>query len=1073
MAKKFRFRIDFRDLFGDWSPSTHSWTRANGELVDSRAYVGERTIGELAHNMVERAIERQLDPWQVFQLTLPSIQLKQGAPCSKMEEQFRDERLKLESATIESVDGHWELLDGNARYIIREISDSTVGVFMRWEDTTLAALVSPALDKPTDMESARLPILQRSGGMTDALPEQESPRLLKYLEFVASSNASISLPIKTISHPFSFSVKSLFCRQQIAIRPPSIRERNSTLVESNPIKLIVEHRRIALLGDWGTGKTTLASYIAYKLARREESTVPVLLNFPRHGKIAWSEVHSLDDLVKNILKLDGFSDVDAIAAEILSAFKSGNAVLLVDGYDDLNIRARQNLVGLVSKWSRHYRDGMFVISGRYTDENLFVDLMRDDFYVCELRPTLVTHREYVQKLHELRILDDTSFEHIQRYLSEHTQATSFRSSMFLMAIMSQYFASHPVEHHDGLFDAIMSDLIGRVPRGSHSINTLTACLTLFAAFLEQQSISAALDANVVQHWIESDHCPTIADPAAGLEALQNIVDSSGILSIRWRDNFLHAGEPSRTVQFAHASFQAYFAAQARTGPSVSLDQSLFDRLLTTIRQAPLTRVRVVFDETRSTVESYYDPAVEEEFLKRFQQLKKDDQTKLLETMVDFEKASARQHANTVLAIKALPTAELGPSQLAFFVRRSLCDMWCQYDTRYLECKTQFDLAISRLSRITSVQELERILIDELQTGNSITTEKACVLLIQIYDNAEMNRCIDDIDSCLATVATANGDLTTRVRAAAGIYRASWSRPGFTLEVAQRVIDIVLSMVGQFRELNWFLLHTAYGLTFYQDLVLSESQLSMIRKILDAGPTVLMGAAASILARQKRPTVYEQRDWTLELAHVADGKKLRRDLPRVRKHSISNSDRARISACLESPLFGPPDRQRVAMAMGRIGLTTRAMINPLVEIVSHGLDRQASHEAAFYLGRICQRFPKTVNRLIPLVTNGDIALDMHLLLIWLDDYETLRRQLDVECHWPGRSLQDAMVALLMSSDPRGKRDVHLAVKSPDPRLALAAQNAIAQTIVSHLNGRESARAWFRDAVDWVFGYTPDT
>lgn len=187
---------------------------------------------------------------------------------------------------------------------------------------------------------------------------------------------------------------------------PAVGERKTRVLSA--MEATIRNRHLVILGDPGSGKSTFLSHLALCLAahslepkvnwlarlagwpRREADLVPVsvvLRDFARALPEATkrAEPHHLWDFIVSRLAAQNLSFV---AEPLHSALEGGNAIVLLDGLDEIPTQARRTFV----------RDAVAAFSGRYPQSRLVVTCRTlsyqdrawqlDGFPVFELAPLI-------------------------------------------------------------------------------------------------------------------------------------------------------------------------------------------------------------------------------------------------------------------------------------------------------------------------------------------------------------------------------------------------------------------------------------------------------------------------------------------------------------------------------------------------------------------------------------------------------------------------------------------------------------------------------------------------------------
>ena len=210
----------------------------------------------------------------------------------------------------------------------------------------------------------------------DNLPEVEiygNPPLAAYLSKVQKRHGYIrQLGLPDRRDRPNVPIELMFVPPLISERAPSVDndpDRSQGQCESVYLAL-QRHRRLMLLGDPGTGKTTLLNYLTWLLTFAEQRSpftarfgwvlpVPMVLR-----DLALDSVCSFDGLLKAFL-CQPISEPLKDGAYLREVLKEGRALLMLDGIDELgDKRAREHLRDAVFDGMRRFPDCLWLLSSR-------------------------------------------------------------------------------------------------------------------------------------------------------------------------------------------------------------------------------------------------------------------------------------------------------------------------------------------------------------------------------------------------------------------------------------------------------------------------------------------------------------------------------------------------------------------------------------------------------------------------------------------------------------------------------------------------------------------------------------
>jgi hypothetical protein len=132
-------------------------------------------------------------------------------------------------------------------------------------------------------------------------------------------------------------------------------------------------RRIAVLAWGGFGKTTLLRHVAYTFGRGEQGRygvkerVPVLILLRQHKKLfAQQEIPPLPELIQTVHlpSLDRAAELEMPQNWAKTLLESGRAIVMFDGFDELNLEDRSTAAQWMNRQMSRYSDSVFMITSR-------------------------------------------------------------------------------------------------------------------------------------------------------------------------------------------------------------------------------------------------------------------------------------------------------------------------------------------------------------------------------------------------------------------------------------------------------------------------------------------------------------------------------------------------------------------------------------------------------------------------------------------------------------------------------------------------------------------------------------
>ncbi len=131
-------------------------------------------------------------------------------------------------------------------------------------------------------------------------------------------------------------------------------------------------RQLAVLAWGGYGKTTLLKHIAYRMGTKQPEKgvpqrVPFLLVLRKYRELlAQENPPSLSALISehHVPKLAGASDLDVPADWAKDVLRSGRALVMFDGFDEVAKAQRPAIANWLNEQMRQYGESVFVVTSR-------------------------------------------------------------------------------------------------------------------------------------------------------------------------------------------------------------------------------------------------------------------------------------------------------------------------------------------------------------------------------------------------------------------------------------------------------------------------------------------------------------------------------------------------------------------------------------------------------------------------------------------------------------------------------------------------------------------------------------
>lgn len=137
----------------------------------------------------------------------------------------------------------------------------------------------------------------------------------------------------------------------------------------NPIRFLIYHKQITVLGDPGSGKSTLVNWLAWYLSKGLSIELPEpigrLIPIPLVLRdLDLNQVESLDDLLDAFLKRPlaaAFAENKALLKSLIS---NGKTLLLLDGLDEISDSHKDNVEEIIKRYKEEQPDNFLISTSR-------------------------------------------------------------------------------------------------------------------------------------------------------------------------------------------------------------------------------------------------------------------------------------------------------------------------------------------------------------------------------------------------------------------------------------------------------------------------------------------------------------------------------------------------------------------------------------------------------------------------------------------------------------------------------------------------------------------------------------
>lgn len=185
--------------------------------------------------------------------------------------------------------------------------------------------------------------------MTELVSPNQNPVIRKYLKDVQAWHGYIRfLGMPSLQKNPDVPIDELYVSQSLSLESlPTEKEPRPEQLQ-NPIKLLLEKHHLVILGDPGSGKSTLINWFAWQLASgfvdrlpKELSSlvpIPIVLR-----ELKLEGVNTFDGLINAFLERPIARCLRDHKNLLLEYLSEGKALLLIDGLDEVSLEVRHNL----------------------------------------------------------------------------------------------------------------------------------------------------------------------------------------------------------------------------------------------------------------------------------------------------------------------------------------------------------------------------------------------------------------------------------------------------------------------------------------------------------------------------------------------------------------------------------------------------------------------------------------------------------------------------------------------------------------------------------------------------------
>lgn len=206
--------------------------------------------------------------------------------------------------------------------------------------------------------------------MTKLVSPHQNPVIRKYLKDVLAWHGYIRfLGMPTLQTNPDMPIDELYVAQSLSFENlPTDKEPKSDQLHS-PVKILLEKHHLVVLGDPGSGKSTLINWFAWQLAAgfvdrlpRELADlipIPIVLR-----ELKLDKVTTFETLIDAFLERPVAKNLKMNRDVLIKYFEAGKVLLLVDGFDEISLELRERLLVTFGLFFLNYNTSFSIFTSR-------------------------------------------------------------------------------------------------------------------------------------------------------------------------------------------------------------------------------------------------------------------------------------------------------------------------------------------------------------------------------------------------------------------------------------------------------------------------------------------------------------------------------------------------------------------------------------------------------------------------------------------------------------------------------------------------------------------------------------
>ena len=820
--------------------------------------------------------------------------------------------------------------------------------------------------------------------------------------------------------------------------------------------------RLVVVGDPGCGKTTLLSSITRHYAFRhlsetqqfspscdsgfrtnldkfpDRSWIPLILSCRDLAKASLEG--GLAPLIDEQLAKNGHvrEGRQGIVQMLTSSLESGNAILLVDGLDEIpGDEKRRSFSKLLTDAAEKWPDTPMIITSRVAGFHSVRSILSDSFDHLNVAPLTAFDKTQFIFAWEKFIREKANVPTLNLagdlvpQVCHGRRIAKLCENVFALALIVQmkYLDGKIPEHRRDVYRRIVELMVDRQRPGSGPQ------ITVNEMWPHLEHLAYRMRSDGAQKWSEMRVIGALRElraletREAGLQTrepdvwLSDVIYRVGILNVAGPGEVDALGYERPMIQFFHQSFQEYFASQALYhGRGARDNLGVIERLRKQVYGLAIVERKIETLGSGSSAEPVVAGYWQEVVRLCISELRSGKADDALLMLIPNEHATPSEARGlTVFAMQCVADEPNITEETANAVFDAAVDNVIRLDGFNTKRNTMMDEAIFALASSCWAQAgRRRFLLGYIQSRAVRRNNIGCALMKFYIDAFDSENAIEVLSPLLNTLRESS-DVLLRVEAALRLCNAFYTPQGLDAKARidflpslflRQSIETLLSLATRWSNecdalstaaiwaLSWLTSAKACDTGSAPRLTEAERR-SLLKVVADArrDPHARRCAALIVSIRENEAGVFSQVDWIYKWAVVADGAEPQRNQPQPIGTFMYHSEECET---LKTLLYSSDvvAAKGAAISLGRLGCFLPQMVDPLLEVFNDDVIYDKERDEALVYLRFCNN-DRVIDQLCAGANASKEESDSYgrkdrcfFALIAIGDVEVLKRQLSL-------------------------------------------------------------------------------